>query len=75
MSPRPYTNGYSIERDVEDLDAVLTASGARLLYGLSSGGVIALHAARLLPQVRKLAVSSTNRPALWTGAAERTGTL
>jgi len=56
ISPRPYTADHTIARDVEDLDAVMTATGATKLFGLSSGAVIALEATRTLPEVEQLAV-------------------
>ena len=55
ISPRPYTADHTIARDVEDLDAVMTATGATKLFGLSSGAVIALEATRTLPEVKQLA--------------------
>ncbi|GLZ53798.1 alpha/beta fold hydrolase [Actinomycetospora sp. NBRC 106378] len=56
MSPRPYDVDHDIARDVEDLDAVLAATGADRLFGLSSGAVITLEAARTLPRVARAAV-------------------
>lgn len=56
ISPRPYTADHTIARDVEDLDAIMTATGATKLFGLSSGAVVALEATRTLPQVEQLAV-------------------
>ena len=56
MSPRPHDSGHDIARDVEDVDAVLEEAGAGLVFGLSSGAVIALEAARTLPRVRRTAV-------------------
>lgn len=56
ISPRPYAPDHSIARDVEDLDAIMTATGATKLFGLSSGAVIALEAARTLPRVEQLTV-------------------
>jgi pimeloyl-ACP methyl ester carboxylesterase len=49
---------YAVEREVEDIAAVIEASGgAAGLYGTSSGGALALHAAAGLgPSVRKLAI-------------------
>src|SRR5438132_4706862 len=37
---------YSIERELEDLSAVRTRTGARILFGHSCGGLVALEAAR-----------------------------
>ncbi len=57
ISPRPYTPDHTIARDVEDLDAIMTATGATTkLFGLSSGAVIALEATRTLLNVEQLAV-------------------
>lgn len=56
ISPRPYTADHTIARDIEDLEAVMTATGATKIFGLSSGAVIALEATRTLPKVEQLAV-------------------
>ena len=51
------TQPYSVEREVEDLDALLRAAGGTAyLYGISSGAVLALEAAARLDGLRKLAV-------------------
>lgn len=55
-SPKPFTDDHSITKDVEDVAALLRATDASYLFGLSSGGVIALQAALTLPAVRKVAV-------------------
>ncbi len=48
---------YSVDREVEDLLAVLTATGeAPFVYGHSSGGALALEAAVRGGDIRKLAV-------------------
>ena len=48
---------YAIEREVEDLEAVIeTAGGNAFVFGQSSGAVLALHAAARLPQITGLAV-------------------
>ena len=56
MSPRAYESSYRVARDVEDLDALLCHTGAQFVYGLSSGAIITLEAARLLPSIRKAAI-------------------
>lgn len=44
------TDAWSSEKEIEDLEAVIDAVGGRaLLYGHSSGAVLAMHAARRLP--------------------------
>lgn len=53
LSPRVFDEGHRIERDVEDLAAVMEATGARTVFGLSSGAVIALEAARTLDLVER----------------------
>ncbi len=59
---------YAIEREVEDLEAVIeTAGGNAFVFGQSSGAVLALHAAARLPQITRLAAyeapSSSTTPA------------
>jgi pimeloyl-ACP methyl ester carboxylesterase len=50
------TAPYAVEREVEDLDALIgEAGGSAMLVGGSSGGVLALEAARTLP-VTKLVI-------------------
>jgi pimeloyl-ACP methyl ester carboxylesterase len=53
MSPLEYRPGHSIRKEVEDLDGLLRETGAHFVFGLSSGAVIALEAARVLPSIRK----------------------
>ncbi|HEY0534089.1 MAG TPA: alpha/beta hydrolase [Actinoplanes sp.] len=51
------TPPYAVEREVEDLEAVIgAAGGTAYVYGMSSGGQLALRSARTLPQIHKLAV-------------------
>src|SRR5258707_9148170 len=40
----PYGKDYSIQEDVEDMDALLTKTGAHYVFGVSSGGLIWLQA-------------------------------
>ncbi|MGI8554254.1 MAG: alpha/beta fold hydrolase [Dehalococcoidia bacterium] len=56
LSPLPYSKNYTIQRDVEDLDARLAKTDAHFVFGLSSGGIICLQAARTLPSIKKAAV-------------------
>jgi pimeloyl-ACP methyl ester carboxylesterase len=52
------TPPYVVEREIEDLDALITeAGGSAFVFGHSSGAVLALEAARLFPaRITKLAV-------------------
>src|SRR5450755_702022 len=68
----PYGSGYSIRKEVEDLDAVLAQTGAHYVFGVSSSGLIALEAARTLPAVHKVALYE---PALLMAGSTRTGWL
>ncbi|MCW2143676.1 alpha/beta fold hydrolase [Actinoplanes cyaneus] len=45
----PQGADYSVDREAEDVQAVLAARGATFLFGHSYGGLIALHAALLKP--------------------------
>jgi pimeloyl-ACP methyl ester carboxylesterase len=52
------TRPYAIEREIEDIEAVIDAAGgSAYLYGISSGAVLALDATAALPtKVKKLAM-------------------
>src|SRR5215469_15982920 len=52
------TQPFAVEREVEDIEALLDAAGGSgYLYGISSGGALALEAALALPgKVEKLAI-------------------
>jgi pimeloyl-ACP methyl ester carboxylesterase len=56
LSPREYSPDHDIARDVEDVDAIMAATGATGVFGLSSGAMIALESARTLPRVERVAV-------------------
>ena len=48
---------YAVEREIEDIQAlVYEAGGSAFLYGISSGAALALQAASHLPGIRKLAM-------------------
>ena len=51
-----YSGDYSIQKEVEDLKAVLTKTDVHNVFGVSSGGLILLQAALTLPAVHKVAV-------------------
>jgi pimeloyl-ACP methyl ester carboxylesterase len=51
------TAPYAVEREIEDLDAVIGAAGGSAhVYGISSGGALALAAAARLESIRRLAL-------------------
>ncbi len=52
----PYGEDYSIQKEVEDVDALLTKTGTHSVFGLSSGGIISLQAALILPAIHKVAI-------------------
>ena len=52
----PYGTDYSIQKDVEDMDALLTKTGAHNVFGVSSGGIIWLQAALTLSTIHKAAI-------------------
>jgi pimeloyl-ACP methyl ester carboxylesterase len=68
----PHRPGHGIRTEVEDLQAVLAESGARMVFGVSAGGLIALEAARTLPDIDKVAVYE---PALVADGAKYTSWL
>jgi pimeloyl-ACP methyl ester carboxylesterase len=52
----PYRSGDELQQELEDLAALLDATGAAFIWGLSSGACIALHAARTMPAVQRVAI-------------------
>jgi pimeloyl-ACP methyl ester carboxylesterase len=49
------TSPYAVEREIEDLEALVQeAGGSAFVYGASSGAALALDAANRLPGIRKL---------------------
>jgi pimeloyl-ACP methyl ester carboxylesterase len=48
---------YAVEREVEDIEALINeAGGSAFVYGISSGGALAIHAASRLPAIKKVAI-------------------
>jgi pimeloyl-ACP methyl ester carboxylesterase len=52
----PYRSGDELQQELEDVAALLAATGATNLWGLSSGACIALHAARTMPAIAKVGI-------------------
>ena len=51
------TTPYAVEREIDDIEAVLQAAGGRaFVWGMSSGAMLALMAASRLPGIGKLAL-------------------
>ena len=56
-SSGPHGPDYCLARECEDIRALVERTGAQNLFGLSSGAIVALQAALMLPDaIRKLAV-------------------
>jgi pimeloyl-ACP methyl ester carboxylesterase len=75
------TAPYAVEREVEDLEALVTeAGGAAFVWGVSSGAALALEAANRLTGIKKLAlyeapfIVDDSRPPIskeyWAGISE-----
>ena len=52
----PYGEDYRIQKDVEDMDALLTKTGAHLVFGVSGGALIWLQAALTLATIHKAVI-------------------
>ena len=52
----PYTKDHSIQKEVDDMQALLEKTEAPYVFGLSAGAIISLESALQLPQIEKLAV-------------------
>jgi pimeloyl-ACP methyl ester carboxylesterase len=51
-----WTITFVIQKEVEDLDAILCKTRAHYVFGLSSGAIISLQAALNLPAIHKLVI-------------------
>jgi pimeloyl-ACP methyl ester carboxylesterase len=65
----PYRKDHSVRNDVEDMDAVLTKTGAHNVLGVSSGAIIWLQAALTLSAIHKAAIFEP--PLLVDGSSPR----
>jgi pimeloyl-ACP methyl ester carboxylesterase len=52
----PYRKDHIIQKDVEDLEAILSKTGAHFVFGISAGALICLQAALHLPSIHKAAI-------------------
>jgi pimeloyl-ACP methyl ester carboxylesterase len=69
------TQPYTVEREVEDLEALIAAAGgSAFVYGMSSGGVLAMEAAARGLAITRLAVYEPPLPATRLGSAGRGST-
>ena len=65
----PYSKDYSVDRDVEDMAALLAETGAHNVFGVSSGAIIWLRAALTLSTIHRAAIlnrrCSSTPPRRW----------
>ncbi len=52
----PYSTFHGLRTEIEDLSALLDASGAKYVFGLSAGAVIAIEAALVRPEITRIAL-------------------
>ncbi len=52
----PQGEDYRIQKEVEDLDALLGKTGAQQVFGVSAGAIISLQAALTLPAIQKATI-------------------
>ncbi|HTX61033.1 MAG TPA: alpha/beta hydrolase [Methanobacterium sp.] len=52
----PFGDNYGMQREMEDVKAITNQTGAHYIFGLSSGGLIALQAALKIPAIHKAAL-------------------
>ena len=52
----PFGENYSIQKEIEDLDAITGKTGAHYIFGLSSGALIALQSTLKLTTIHKAAL-------------------
>ena len=49
----PFGDNYGLQREVEDMEALLKKTGAHYVFGTATGGIIALQSALYLPTINK----------------------
>ena len=52
----PFVDGYCMQKEIEDLAALLDQTGARHIVGVSAGGLICLQAGLTLPSIDRIAL-------------------
>ena len=52
----PHGDRYSVDTEVRDVQALVAATGARSIFGLSAGALVALRAARVTPALERVAL-------------------
>ena len=50
----PFGDDYGLQREVEDIDAIIKKTGAHYVFGTATGAIIALQSALYLPVIRKV---------------------
>lgn len=68
----PFVKDYSIQKEVQDLEALLAKTGSHNVFGVSAGGLICLQAALTLSTIHKVALYE---PALIVGGSASTSFL
>jgi len=73
-----YGDHYSLNKDVEDIQALVNKTGAHYIFGLSSGAIITLQSALMTPALRKVAiyepplpVNENDAPDAWAARYEQ----
>lgn len=52
----PFSKNYNIQKEIEDLEALLLKTDTHNIFGVSSGGIICLQTALIVPGIRKAAI-------------------
>jgi len=71
------SDSFGLQKEVEDVDALLAKTGAHFVFGLSSGAVLSLQATLALPAIHKVALyepplplKGQRSPAYWASGYE-----
>jgi pimeloyl-ACP methyl ester carboxylesterase len=73
----PHGDGYSVDKEVEDVAALVAKTGARNIFGLSTGALVTLRAARATPALERVALYEPpfsidgSAPTSWLGRYEQ----
>jgi pimeloyl-ACP methyl ester carboxylesterase len=73
----PHGEGFSVDREVDDVQALIAKTGSRRIFGLSAGGLVALRTARATPALERVALYEPpfsiegSAPTNWLGRYEQ----
>jgi pimeloyl-ACP methyl ester carboxylesterase len=73
----PHGDGFSVDKEVDDVQALIAETGTRSIFGLSAGALVVLRTARATPTLERVALYEPpfsingSAPTSWIGRYEQ----